>query len=91
MKIDDYSYIVADVGSNYTRVNLYQVKGYEENLVAEGVYNSQNFIGIAPILQIFLTENAISRPPDYGCFSFNGPVTKDTADMPLLVFIFSLF
>ena len=79
--------VAGDIGGTNSRLRLAQVSNAGIGTIAEKVYPSANYPGLAPIVTQFLSEAATGERPQAACFAVAGPVRGDQARITNLPWI----
>jgi len=79
--------LAGDIGGTNTRLIFAEVAEGEQRVVAEKSYLSSQYSGLIELINIFLSEYAITKKIDAACFAVAGPVEYGIASITNLPWV----
>lgn len=79
--------LAGDIGGTTTRLIAAAVKDGRQHIIAEESYPSADYRGLIQVIDVFLSQHAITAPIDAACFAVAGPVEAGVAAITNLPWI----
>lgn len=71
--------LAGDIGGTTTRLIVAAIRDGRRHIIAEESYPSADYPGLIQIIDVFLSQHAITAPIDAACFAVAGPVEAGVA------------